>query len=230
MNESGSYFKSLLLRACTAAVLGAYSVASGCATMTLEGPDDPASELRSLLDELESRTDEGNHGEDARRRLARLSAKYPRDVDIHLANAVYAAQDADPAGARFHLDALFRIVSVHPEAALLRAELAMKEGNLPLALRVLDEQIRLVPDHPGLRETRGSVYYFRGEYRAAWEELQRALSLGAPGWRVAYHKGLVAEAEGRSEDARTLYENSLRLNPDFQPAASRARALSEAGE
>ena len=198
--------------------------------MSLEGPDDPAGELRSLLDQLESHTDEGSYGEEARRKLARLSAKYPRDVDLHFANAVYAAQDGDIARATPHLDSLFRITSVHPEAAILRAELALKEGNLRLAIRVLDEQSRLVPDHAGLREMLGSAYYFLGEYRASWDELQQASRLGTPRWRVAYHQGLVAEAEGRAEDARRLYEDSFRLNPDFRPAASRARALNRTAE
>ena len=168
--------------------------------MSLEGPDDPEGELKSLLGQLENRTEDGYHGDHAKRQLARLSVKYPNDVDIHFANAVYAAQDNEASRATLHLDALFRITSVHPEGANLRAELALKEGNLPLALRVLDEQIRLVPDHLGLRETLGSTFYFQGEYEASQDGLRHASRLGAPRWRVAHHLGLVAE--GRRKNGR----------------------------
>lgn len=225
MNRSRSDSKCWLRRTLSAAFLGMIAAAFGCSTMSLEGPDDPAGELSSLLHQLENLNGEQNYGESSKRNLARLAVKYPNDVDIHFANAVYAARDEDTARAALHLDALFRITFVHPEAAVLRAKLALKEGNLRLAVRLLDEQIRLVPDHPGLREVLGSAYYFQAKYKAAGVELQHALRLGAPRWRVAYHQGLVAEAEGRSEDAQGLYEDSTRLNPDFRPAASRARAL-----
>ncbi len=196
-----------------------------CTTMSLEGQDDPKGELRSLLDELENKNEAERYGEDARRRLAKLSAKYPQDVDIQFSNAVYAAQDGDTASASLHLDTLFRFQAVHPEGAILRAQLALKEGNLRFATRILEEQIRLVPDHSGLRETRASVHFFRAEYEPASKELEQAYKLGAPRWRVAFHQGLIAEAQGMPEVALELFEECIELNPDFKPAISRARAL-----
>ena len=45
---------------------------------------------------------------------------------------------------------------------MLRARIAAEEGNLPLARTLLAEQIRLTPNHSGLREQRAMVFTSTG--------------------------------------------------------------------
>jgi Flp pilus assembly protein TadD len=67
--------------------------------------------------------------------------------------------------------------------------------------------------------------YLSGELADAALELQTAQRLGAPGWRVAYHLGLVDEAAGRLDAAREHYAAAVAGNPGWLPARSRLNAL-----
>ncbi len=51
------------------------------------------------------------------------------------------------------LDELASLHTAYPEAAVLRARIALEEGNRPFAIRFLDQQIRQFGDVPQLRET-----------------------------------------------------------------------------
>jgi hypothetical protein len=59
----------------------------------------------------------------------------------------------------------------------------------------------------------------------AIDELSMAGALGAPAWRVAYHRGLIEEASGRLAQASRFYEEALQGNPGWPPAESRLKAL-----
>ena len=90
---------------------------------------------------------------------------------------------------------------------------------------MLEAQINLAPDHPGLHETYASALYLSGQLPEARRELTAAGALGAPRWRIAYHLGLVEEASGRLDEASRYYAEALAGNPTWAPAASRLKAL-----
>jgi tetratricopeptide (TPR) repeat protein len=162
--------------------------------------------------------------------IARLAIEFPRDPDILLAAAVVDFERGRKDNALKTLDVLRSVEAIHPEAAILRARIAIEEGNLRFARRLLDEQRELTPDHAGLWEMLASVAYLEEEYAKADRSLDIAARLGAPAWRVAYHRGLVAEASSRPERAIQAYEVCLEEAPDFAPARSRLRALVVMGE
>ncbi|MEM9175883.1 MAG: hypothetical protein AAGC67_11670 [Myxococcota bacterium] len=157
--------------------------------------------------------------------IARLAVEFPRDPEILLAAATVRYEGGRKEDALKTLDVLRRLQPIHPEAAVLRGRIAIDEGNLRFARRILEEQRELSPDHAGLWEMLASVAYLEGEYAVANERLDVAARLGAPGWRVAYHRGLVAEASGRPDLASLAYADCLEANPEFAPARSRLRAL-----
>ncbi len=154
-----------------------------------------------------------------------LAVEFPRHPGVLFTAATLAREDGRPEKAQSYLGSLFTLRPVHPAAAILRARIAMDEGNLPLAERTLKEQILFVPDHAGLRETFASVAYLRKDWEAAEERLRAAERLGAPDWRVAYHRGLVAEAQGRTEEASAHYRRSIDARPGFERARSRLAGL-----
>lgn len=49
--------------------------------------------------------------------------------------------------------------------------------------------------------------------------------LGAPRWRIAYHRGLIEEARHHLEEAQRYYAETLKANPSWKPAASRLKGL-----
>lgn len=157
--------------------------------------------------------------------IALLAVEFPRHPDVLLANASIAHALKRPDQAQGYLDRLLGIQPMRPDAALLRSRIALVDGNLRLARRVLEEQIELVPDHAGLREALASVFYLEGETEAAQRSLDAAARLGAPRWRVAYNRGLIAEAEAELDEAARHYEEALRGAPEFHRARSRLRGL-----
>jgi len=157
--------------------------------------------------------------------LRQLVAEFPNEPSALMANAVVSYEVGYPTRAQAYLDAVRALQPGHAEAVLLRSRIATEEGNLPLARRLLDQSIELSPDHPGLREAAASVAYLSGDLPRARRELRSAERLGAPGWRVAYHRGLVAEAAGDPATASGHYRESLELRPDYARARARLTGL-----
>ncbi len=159
------------------------------------------------------------------RDIARLAVDFPRHPDVLLANASISYAMRRPEEAQAYLDRLIRLQPIEPDAAVLRSRIALGDGNLRLARRILEEQIELVPDHAGLREALASVLYLEGDTEAARRSLSAAARLGAPDWRVAYNRGLVAEAEDKPDEAASHYQEALAAAPEFLQARSRLRGL-----
>ena len=160
-----------------------------------------------------------------RRELSRLAVVCPTHAPVLMANAVLAYDEQRIAESQQFLDLILAQPRLSPDAAALRARIAIEEGNVPFARRLLEQQIKLVPDHAGLHETYASALYLDGRFADAQGELTLAGTLGAPRWRIAYHLGLIEEAAGRADRASQLYAEALQGNPGWAPAESRLKAL-----
>lgn len=198
----------------------------------------PDAQLAALLQPLEALRAKGcdpgvgareSECERLRREIARLAVICPGHAPTLMANAVIAYDDKRPVDAQQYLDRILAQPRSYPDAAVLRGEIAIEEGNVPFALRLLEDQLRLAPDHSGLHETHAAALYVDGKLTDARSELTLAEALGAPRWRIAYHLGLIEEASGRRDEAVRYYTEALAGNPAFQPAESRLRALRAAG-
>jgi Flp pilus assembly protein TadD len=69
------------------------------------------------------------------------------------------------------------------------------------------------------------VLYLDRQWANAIRELTAAQELGAPLWRVSYHLGLVAEAQGQIDEARRRYTDALEANPGWPIAQARLTGL-----
>ena len=167
----------------------------------------------------------GSECERLRREIERLAVVCPTHVPTLMANAVIAYDEHRTAQSQQLLDQILAQPRSYPDAAILRAQVAIEEGNVPFALRLLEERIRLAPDHSGLHETYAAALYLDGKLPEARGELTMAGALGAPRWRIAYHLGLVEEASGRRDEASRYYSEAVEANPAFEPAKSRLKAL-----
>ena len=160
-----------------------------------------------------------------RREIERLAVVCPGHVPTLMANAVIAYDEHRPEQSQQFLDQILATSRSYPDAAVLRARIAIEEGNLPFARRLLEQHIKLVPDHAGLHETYAATLYLERQLPEARRELTTAGALGAPRWRIAYHLGLVEEASGRLDEARRYYSEALAANPGWAPAQSRLNGL-----
>jgi tetratricopeptide (TPR) repeat protein len=129
--------------------------------------------------------------------------------------------------AQYVLDQLLNIPGAKPEAAILRAMIALKDGNVKLAASVLTRQILLAPENDELRSALASVYYSQGEIQRARTVLNMSNETNKNQWLLSYHNGLLAETEKDWLAACSLYSSALRMQPNFGPARSRVIALAE---
>jgi tetratricopeptide (TPR) repeat protein len=159
------------------------------------------------------------------REIERLALVCQGHAPTLMANAVIAYDQQRPAISQQYLDEILAQPRPYPDAAALRARIAIEEGNVPFAQRLLEQQITLVPDHAGLHETLASALYLDGKLSEARAELTLAGALGAPRWRIAYHLGLIEEGQGRPVEAARLYDEALKGNPGWVQAESRLRAI-----
>ena len=159
------------------------------------------------------------------REVEKLAFEFPQHRRIRFTSGLLNYQAGRPEKAQYDLDALLSLDPANPEAVLLRSRIALEQGNLPLARRLLQRQIQLHPERADLRETLAAVLYMSGQYRSAKILLDTAGHLGGPEWRIAYHRGLLAEAQGKWLDARRHYQRCLELDPDNKPAKARLTGI-----
>jgi tetratricopeptide (TPR) repeat protein len=215
------------------AAIAAGLVASGCAshsTVARQHCADADSQLSALLAPLEESRGAGcaawpTECDALRREIERLSLVCPGHAPTLLTNAVIAYESGQTVKSQQFLDRIFERPGSHPDAAILRSRIAVEEGNIPFARRFLEQQILLAPDHATLRETHAGALYLSGDSEHARIELNAASELGAPRWRIAYHLGLIEEAEGRMENAKRFFSEAVAANPGFAAARARLNGL-----
>jgi predicted Zn-dependent protease len=221
-----------------AALFACLIAISGCSTrspLVRQQCYNPDAQLADVLPEFEAlrargcdeATAQGGPSECERlqREIERLAVVCPAHAPTLMANAVIAYEDRRPDAAQQMLDLVLAQPRAYPDAAVLRARIAIEDGNLPFARRLLAQQIRLVPDHAGLHETHAAALYLEGNLPESRVELTMASALGAPRWRIAYHLGLIEETSGRADEAARLYQEAATGNPGWEPAESRLKAL-----
>jgi tetratricopeptide (TPR) repeat protein len=212
------------------ATLGATVLAAACAARSpLEHQEctSPDAMLAGLLPRLEELRAKGCTEECGRlrREIERMAVICPTHSPTLMANAVLAFDERRLEQSQQWLDQILGQSRPHADAAMLRARIAVEEGNLPFAHRLLEQHIRLVPDHAGLHETYGATLYLERDLAGAERALMIAAALGAPRWRIAYHLGLIEEGSGRFDDAIRHYTEALEGNPGWAAAQSRLNAL-----
>lgn len=211
-------------------------VASSCTSFSFGHRSrecDPDKRLAELIDDYDrSKAGETQDNGDilldcdrARLEMERLALEYPGHVPTLMACAVTAYDARETDKAQRYLDTLFHVQPVHADAAVLRYRIAVEEGNLPYARRLLETQIQYTPDHAGLREAHSAVLYMSHDLEGASAEITAAEKLGAPAWRVAFNRGLIAEAGGKTDEARKQYKAAFEANPACTEARSRMSGM-----
>jgi tetratricopeptide (TPR) repeat protein len=105
------------------------------------------------------------------------------------------------------------------------------KGNMDEAVRLAQGVVQANPQVPSFADTLGWVYYKKGLYSAATEQLRKAVSVDettarrnntAPSPTFRFHLGMALAAKGDRAGARREIEGALRLSPNF-PEADEAR-------
>src|ERR1700686_3544488 len=107
------------------------------------------------------------------------------------------------------------------------------KGNMDEAVRLAQSAVQASPEVPSFVDTLGWVYYMKGLYGAAAEQLKKAVSVdeeiaqksnGMPSATYRFHLGMALAAKGDKAGARREIETRLRLSEKTNfPEADEAR-------
>ncbi|MFS2319181.1 tetratricopeptide repeat protein [Maricaulis sp. D1M11] len=184
---------------------GDYDAAIAIATDSLERhPDHPG--LNAIVSVLAMDTE---HLELARA-SALMAGPHP-DALTTLGTLALGRQDVDDARARFE-----DVLSVQPRAprALLgRGMAALLSGDYDQAIRDIDRGAEIFDRHIGSWVAAGWAHLIAGDLTTARARFETALALDHNFGETHGSLGVVALAQGRSEDARQLIRTGGRLDP-----------------
>jgi tetratricopeptide (TPR) repeat protein len=123
-----------------------------------------------------------------------------------------------------------RVLSIRPDEPVAANNLAAiygehGKGNAEEAMRLGQDVVRRFPNEPGFADTLGWVYYRKGLYRDAVEQLQRAVAgaskRGGDNSLYRWHLGAALAMNGDKAAARRELQKSLELAAQEQQRTTR---------
>ncbi|MCH8952812.1 MAG: tetratricopeptide repeat protein [Proteobacteria bacterium] len=108
---------------------------------------------------------------------------------------------------------------------LARATRAMDNGRLELALRFLDDLVRLAPDFAEGWNKRATVYFMLGEYGRSVADIERTLALEPRHFGALSGLGMILERLGDKTGAMRSYRRGLEVHPNLPGAAEGVERL-----
>ena len=108
---------------------------------------------------------------------------------------------------------------------LARATRAMDNGRLELALRFLDDLVRLAPDFAEGWNKRATVYFMLGEYGHSVADIERTLALEPRHFGALSGLGMILERLGDKTGAMWSYRRGLEVHPNLPGAAEGVERL-----
>jgi tetratricopeptide (TPR) repeat protein len=104
------------------------------------------------------------------------------------------------------------------QAYAYRAEAWTLKGELDIAIKDLDEAIRLNPRESGLWNQRASAWDDKKEYDKAIRDYGEAIRLDPRDAKAVHNRGLAWWAKRDYDKAIRDYDEAIRLNPKYQSA------------
>ncbi len=109
---------------------------------------------------------------------------------------------------------------------LRRAESAMESGRFELALRFLDDLVRLAPDFAEGWNKRATVYFLLEEYGHSVADIEHTLALEPRHFGALSGLGMILERLGDKHGAMRAYRRGLEVHPNLPGAAEGVERLS----
>jgi len=108
-----------------------------------------------------------------------------------------------------------------------RGEILLWKGADPDEyIREFQQAIELNPRHDWAHIRLGFAYYARDRDAVRAEtEIRQAIALSPRNKWAYYHLGEVYRQEGRTNEARAMYEKALEIDPEFEAAQKRLESL-----
>lgn len=143
--------------------------------------------------------------------------RFPEDADLLYATAIMAEKSGKPA----EMERLLRkLIKMHPDNAdaynalgysFLERNVRLKEG-----MRLVEKAYQLAPDNAAILDSMGWGYYRLGSLDKSLQFLKRAYAHTADP-EIAAHLGEVLWMHGDREEARKVWTDALKENPQSKP-------------
>ncbi len=108
---------------------------------------------------------------------------------------------------------------------LVRAARAMEAGEYELALRFLNDLVRLAPDFAEGWNKRATVFYLLEDYGHSVADIQRTLALEPRHFGALSGLGIILERLGDKPGAMRAYRRGLEIHPNLPGAAEGVERL-----
>jgi cellulose synthase operon protein C len=122
-----------------------------------------------------------------------------------------------------------QVLQLHPDYAPAQNNLAYllieHKQNLDVALSLAQSARRSMPRAAGTADTLGCAYYQKGLYQLALNTLQEAVKEGPADATIHYHLALTYQKVGDRQQARSEFERTLSIDPNFKDASQVREAL-----
>jgi tetratricopeptide (TPR) repeat protein len=160
---------------------------------------------------------EANQFDEAYRVLQRASEKYPNNPDLLYGTAMMA----DKLGKQNEFEQLLRkVIQLDPDHAqaynALGYGLLERNERIPEAVTLVEKALQLAPDDVSIMDSVGWGYYRTGKLDESVKMLRRAFA-GNPDPEIAAHLGEVLWVRGDKQEAKKIWQDSLKANPDNAP-------------
>ena len=157
--------------------------------------------------------------------IERLAARHPSHVPSQVAASTLAFESGEPQRAQGLVERALLLDPTSIEARCLRVRIAVADGSIDLARKLITDGLRLRPDSAALYESSAWLHQLRGNMDEALAHLDAADALEAPKWRTMFHRGLIEELRGNYDEARKHYEATLVINDGCLQARQRLAGL-----
>ena len=182
-------------------------------------PADEAGQVQLILAEA-SLLREANRNEEAYAFLNKSLAEQPSQPDLLYETGLAADRLQKFDAAEQHWQKLIKIKPEHAHAYnALGYSMADRGVRLDEAQQLIDKALALMPDDPFILDSKGWVLFRKGDMQGALEALQKAFSRRQDP-EIAAHLGEVLWAMGRQSDARKVWGDAARANPDNEALAA----------
>ena len=149
--------------------------------------------------------------EEAYRRALELD---PRNAPAHNNLGNLYREQQNPAGAEREYRLALELLPRYPEALINLAALCTNQGRLEEALALYTRSLEVGGERPELFNNIAIAQAGLGRWAEAEQALRRAAAL-RPEARVYFNLGSAVEQQGRLDEAEALYQEALRLDPQY---------------
>lgn len=108
---------------------------------------------------------------------------------------------------------------------MLRASVAMRSGNFPIALDLLDTVIALAPDYAEGWNRRATVHFMRDDYASSIADVERVLRLEPRHFGALVGVGMILDDLGQDRQAALFLREALNVHPFLSNARERLTVI-----